>query len=72
MEISRGGAEQRLKVVLGQRRLTGPDPCQRLFSEANAHLASAAESRKLAEAALLVVAQVSLALVAVPTSSALR
>jgi membrane-associated protease RseP (regulator of RpoE activity) len=51
LEISRGGAEQRLKVVLGQRRLTGPDPCQRLFSEANAHLASAVESRKLAEAA---------------------
>ncbi|HZF38993.1 MAG TPA: PDZ domain-containing protein, partial [Blastocatellia bacterium] len=47
--ISRGGAEQRLKVVLGQRRLNVSDPCQRLFSEANAHLASAAESHKLAD-----------------------
>jgi serine protease Do len=50
--ISRAGGERRLKVVLGQRRLNVPDPCQRLFSEANAHLASATESRKLAEAAL--------------------
>jgi membrane-associated protease RseP (regulator of RpoE activity) len=50
--ISRGGAEQRLAVVLGQRRLNVPDPCQRLFSEANAHLASATESRKLAEESL--------------------
>src|SRR5262245_35167393 len=49
--ISRGGAEQKLEVALGQRRLNVPDPCQRLFSEANAHLASAAESRKLAEEA---------------------
>ena len=49
--ISRGGAEQRLEVVLGQRRLNVPDPCRGLFSEANAHLASAAESRKLAEEA---------------------
>jgi serine protease Do len=49
--ISRGGAEQRLKVVLGQRRLNVPDPCQRLFSVANAHLASAKESHKLAEEA---------------------
>jgi predicted metalloprotease with PDZ domain len=49
--ISRGGAEQRLKVVLGQRRLNVPDPCQWLFSETNAHLASATESRKLAEEA---------------------
>jgi hypothetical protein len=29
-----------------------PDPCQRLFSEANAHLASATESHKLAEEAI--------------------
>jgi S1-C subfamily serine protease len=36
-------------VVLGQRRLNVSDPCQRLFSEANAHLASAAESHKLAD-----------------------
>jgi predicted metalloprotease with PDZ domain len=50
--ISRGGAEQRLEVILGPRRLNVPDPCQRLFSEANAHLASATESRKLAEEAL--------------------
>src|SRR5262245_3648890 len=50
--ISRGGAEQRLKVILGQRRLNVPDPCQRLFSVANAHLASAKESHKLAEEAL--------------------
>jgi membrane-associated protease RseP (regulator of RpoE activity) len=50
--ISRGGAEQRLNVVLGQRRLNVPDSCQRLFSVANAHLASAMESRKLAEEAL--------------------
>ena len=49
--ISRRGGEQRLKVVLGQRRLNVPDPCQRLFSVANAHLASATESRKLAEEA---------------------
>jgi S1-C subfamily serine protease len=49
--ISRGGAEQKLEMVLGQRRLNVPDPCQRLFSEANAHLASAAESHKLAEEA---------------------
>lgn len=49
--ISRGGIEQSLKVVLGQRRMNVPDPCQRLFSEANAHLASATEARKLAEAA---------------------
>jgi S1-C subfamily serine protease len=49
--ISRRGAEQRLEMVLGQRRLNVSDPCQRLFSEANAHLASAAESRKLAEEA---------------------
>jgi predicted metalloprotease with PDZ domain len=48
--ISRGGAEQRLEMVLGQRRNVS-DPCQRLFSEANAHLASAAESHKLAEEA---------------------
>lgn len=50
--ISRGGAEQSLEVVLGQRRSSAPDPCQKLFSEANAHLASATESRKLAEEAL--------------------
>ncbi|MBO0863173.1 MAG: PDZ domain-containing protein [Chloracidobacterium sp.] len=49
--ISRGGAEQKLEVVLGRRRLSVSDPCQRLFSEANAHLASAAESHKLAEEA---------------------
>jgi S1-C subfamily serine protease len=49
--ISRGGAEQRLEMVLGQRRLKVSDPCQRLFNEANAHLASAAESHKLAEEA---------------------
>jgi S1-C subfamily serine protease len=49
--ISRGGAEQRLEMVLGQRRLNVSDPCQRLFNEANAHLASAAESHKLAEEA---------------------
>jgi C-terminal processing protease CtpA/Prc len=51
LEISRGGAEQRLEVVLGHRRLNVSDPCQRLFNEANAHLASAAESHKLAEEA---------------------
>lgn len=50
LRISRGGAEQKLEMVLGQRRNVS-DPCQRLFSEANAHLASAAESHKLAEAA---------------------
>src|SRR5215510_7445635 len=49
--ISRRGAEQRLKVVLGQRRLNVPDPCQRLFSVANAHLAAGKESHKLAEEA---------------------
>jgi S1-C subfamily serine protease len=47
--ISRGGAEQKLEMVLGQRRLNVSAPCQRLFNEANAHLASAAESHKLAE-----------------------
>lgn len=50
--ISRGGAEQSLEVVLGRRRSSAPDPCQNLFSEANARLASATESRKLAEEAL--------------------
>jgi predicted metalloprotease with PDZ domain len=50
LEISRGGAEQKLEMVLGQRRNVS-DPCQRLFSEANAHFASAAESHKLAEEA---------------------
>jgi predicted metalloprotease with PDZ domain len=50
--ISRSGAEQSLEVVLGQRRSTAQDPCQNLFSDANAHLASSRESRKLAEDAL--------------------
>jgi len=49
--IIRGGAEQKLAMVLGQRRLSVPDPCQRLFSEANAYLASATESHKLADEA---------------------
>lgn len=52
LEISRRGAEQSLEVILGQRRSIAPDPCQKLFSEANAHLTSARESRKLAEEAL--------------------
>jgi len=51
LEISRGGVERRFEVVLGGRRLNVPDPCQRLFTQANTHLASATESRKLAEAA---------------------
>lgn len=51
LEISRGGAEHKLEMVLGRRRLNVSDPCQRLFNEANAHLASAAESHKLAEEA---------------------
>lgn len=51
LRISRSGAEQKLEMVLGQRRLNVSDPCQRLFNEANAHLASAAESHKLAEEA---------------------
>ncbi|HEY8458764.1 MAG TPA: PDZ domain-containing protein [Blastocatellia bacterium] len=51
LAISRRGVEHRLEMVLGQRRLNVSDPCRRLFNEANAHLASAAESRKLAEEA---------------------
>jgi S1-C subfamily serine protease len=50
--ISRGGAERSLDVILGHRRSGAPDPCQKLFSEVNAHFASATESRKLAEEAL--------------------
>lgn len=50
--VSRGGAEHRMEIVLGPRRLNVPDPCQRLFNDANAHLASATESSKLAEEAL--------------------
>ncbi|MGH9854152.1 MAG: PDZ domain-containing protein [Blastocatellia bacterium] len=46
--ISRGGAEQSLEAVLGQRRSAVLDECQKLFGEANAYLASAEESRKLA------------------------
>jgi len=50
--ISRKGAEQSLEVVLGHRRSAALDECQRLFGEANAYLASAEESRKLAAEAL--------------------
>jgi predicted metalloprotease with PDZ domain len=50
--ISRSGAEQSLEVLLGYRRSISHDPCQNLFSEANAHLASARDSHKLAEEAL--------------------
>jgi len=50
--ISRGGAEQSLVVVLGQRRLTALNECQKLFSEVNAYLASAEDSRRLAAEAL--------------------
>jgi hypothetical protein len=50
--ISRSGAEHSLEVVLGYRRSIAHDPCQNLFSEANAHLASSRESHKLAEEAL--------------------
>jgi predicted metalloprotease with PDZ domain len=39
-------------VILGLRRSSVPEPCQNLFSEANARLAAAAESRKLAEEAM--------------------
>jgi S1-C subfamily serine protease len=50
--ISRAGAERSLEVILGQRRLSDPDPCQNLLNEADAHLASATESHKLAEEAM--------------------
>ncbi len=50
--IIRGGVERSLEVVLGQRRSIAPDPCQKVFGEVNAYLASAMESHKLAQEAL--------------------
>lgn len=49
--ISRGGATQNVSVKLGKRLAAQMDETQRLFAAANAMLASAEESAKLAEEA---------------------
>ncbi len=52
LEISRDGAEQNVDVILGKGRSSAWNEREKLFSESNASLASAEESRKLAEEAL--------------------
>jgi S1-C subfamily serine protease len=51
LTLSRGGAPRQVPVKLGQRQAAQMDETQRLFAAANAMLASADESAKLAEEA---------------------